>query len=435
MTLSTALYLGGIFSAATLSLLGGLVAGGFALAYRERDRHLALALCFATASLCSGGYLFATLLIRLSHHLGDLTWIPLSYPLALVCAVLAGPAYILLHAVFADDVGRQRRALQLLGAAAGALALLSLVPAEWSVLASRAIRIEGNNVLPDYGAARDLYLAVILVGMIFLARQVLTVCRQRRWHWPWLLHGTTGLLLVVLPALDALRELGITLFAEPVAWMGFALFNASSVALLGADYRRLLEERRLQALRLRELDQAASRDPLPGRENRRAMVGRFDERQAADCGSALVLIDLDDFKAVNDRHGHSTGDRLLQAVADAIEAGLRRSDSAARWGGDEFLVCLPDADAADAREVLRRLHTALQPVTLTVAGQPVTLTASIGYASIPPGAEWRAAFEAADHALYTGKDGGKAALVMADGPGFSAGGFNGTSAPLSAPRR
>ncbi|PWG62570.1 GGDEF domain-containing protein [Spiribacter halobius] len=436
MTLTTALFLGGIFAAATLSLLGALAAGGFALAYRQPDRHLGLALCFAAASLASGGYLFATLIIRLSHHIDDLTWVPAAYQLALVSAVLAGPAYILLHAVFAHDVQRQQRTLQLLTAAALLLAVMSLVPGEWSVLENREIRVVDNNVLPHYGAARDVYLAVILTAMLFLARQVLTVCRQRRGHWPWLLHGATGLLLVILPAVDALRELEVVIFPEPVAWLGFALFNVSSLALLGADYRRLLEERRNQALRLRELDQAASRDALTGLHNRRAMERTLDERQAAGLASALVLIDLDDFKAVNDRHGHAVGDRMLQAVADAIAAALRRSDSAARWGGDEFLVCLPEADADDAYEVLRRLRGALQPLQLTVGERRLQLTASIGLATVGESGDWRDAFDAADRALYRVKDEGKAALVTADEAlAFGAAAVSGTSGPPSAPPR
>lgn len=436
MTLTTALFLGGIFAAATLSLLGALAAGGFALAYREPDRHLALALCFAAASLASGGYLFATLIVRLSHHLGDLAWVPAAYQLALVCAVLAGPAYILLHAVFADDVPRQRRTLQLLTAAALVLAVMSLVPAPWSVLENREIRVVDNNVLPHYGAARDLYLAVILTAMLFLARQVLTVCRQRRGHWPWLLHGGVGLLLVLLPAVDALRELEVVLFPEPVAWLGFALFNVSSLSLLGADYRRLLEERRDQALRLHELDRAASRDALTGLQSRWAMERTLGDRQAAGLPAALVLIDLDDFKAVNDRHGHTAGDRLLQAVADAVSAALRRSDSAARWGGDEFLICLPDAQAEDAREVLRRLSRALQPLQLSLNGRGVWLTASIGYATVQGDGDWRAAFDAADRALYRAKGEGKAALVTADeDSALEPATLSGTSAPPSAPRR
>lgn len=432
MTVTTALYLGGIFAAAALSLLGALASAGFAIAYRQPDRHLGLALCFAGASLASGGYLFATLVVRLSHHLNDLTWVPAAYPLALVSAVAAGPAYILLHAVFADDVRRQRRPLQLLSAAAATLALLALVPGEWSVLASREIRVSGNNVLPDYGAARDVYLAVILAAMIFLARQVLTVCRRRRWHWPWLLHGSTGLLLVALPAVDALRELDVVLFAEPVAWLGFALFNVSSLALLGADYRRLLEERRWQALRLRELDHAASRDPLTGLYNRRAIEGLLAEAGGDRAPATLVLIDLDDFKTVNDRHGHAAGDRLLRTVAGRIEAELRGSDAAARWGGDEFLVCLRGADAETARPVLQRLQQALQPLVADIGNATLTLSASIGYATIEPGADWRSAFEAADSRLYRAKEDGSARAVGPDNAGEP---FSGISAPPSARRR
>ncbi len=135
---------------------------------------------------------------------------------------------------------------------------------------------------------------------------------------------------------------------------------------------RLLPTRaRLQALRLfanqavaalrtahraGRLRHEATHDLLTGLPNRRAFLARLDREAARGDGQfALVLCDMDNLKQVNDRHGHDAGDRALQALADALRSGLRRSDDAFRIGGDEFAVVLGGASRLDAERVAQRL--------------------------------------------------------------------------------
>jgi diguanylate cyclase (GGDEF)-like protein len=109
------------------------------------------------------------------------------------------------------------------------------------------------------------------------------------------------------------------------------------------------------------LTAAASTDSLTGLLNRRAWLDATDRSVAAagrrgHSGPAVVIIDLDDFKQVNDRHGHAGGDRLLRELAAAWSARLRRSDVLARYGGDEFALLL--ADSSDVEALLQRMRTA-----------------------------------------------------------------------------
>lgn len=144
----------------------------------------------------------------------------------------------------------------------------------------------------------------------------------------------------------------------------------------------------------------ALRDPVTGLGNRRA----FDDwvylhTQAEDEAGALLMIDVDKFKQVNDTHGHDTGDRILRLVGQAITASIRPQDFAARIGGDEFAAILPLASLEVAREIGERVRRAIADT----ADLPVTV--SIGAA--PLAQEARAALLAADVALYEAKASGR----------------------------
>ena len=176
--------------------------------------------------------------------------------------------------------------------------------------------------------------------------------------------------------------------------------------------RRKAEEdvRTLLALLRRE----ALTDALTGLANRRA----FDERLAAELSRAkrhgepvaLGLIDLDGFKALNDRHGHPEGDRALKRVAEILRASVRAEDTAARLAGDEFAVILPATAAREAQPVIGRIAGA-------VAGDP--LLAEFGTTVSAGVAEARdedagALYSAADAALYASKRAGGARVSLAD---------------------
>ncbi|MBI5548615.1 MAG: GGDEF domain-containing protein [Deltaproteobacteria bacterium] len=178
---------------------------------------------------------------------------------------------------------------------------------------------------------------------------------------------------------------------------------------LQAENSRLRAE--LQSLQhVRDL---AYRDALTGLRNRRY----FDERMAEElsrsrrhrtCGG-LILVDLDDFKQVNDAHGHLAGDRLLQRLARFLEETLRTEDVVCRVGGDEFMVILPDADEPGAVKIASRLQEQLA-LASQWSGSPISV--SLGAAAWPlHGCDLEALVERADHAMYRDKARRKAGHV------------------------
>ncbi|MGR3469040.1 MAG: diguanylate cyclase [Shimia sp.] len=181
---------------------------------------------------------------------------------------------------------------------------------------------------------------------------------------------------------------------------------------------RLIAER-VQASRLRRsVDaglEAAVTDPLTGLRNRRyaetclhALIGASAE--TAGAGTAVMLLDLDHFKMVNDTHGHGVGDTVLRTFAARLRASVRGADTVARIGGEEFLVLMPDTTAMAARHVANRLRadTMAEPFPLP-NGDGLALTLSAGLAHCAPGRATRVEdiMSAADRALYAAKADGR----------------------------
>jgi diguanylate cyclase (GGDEF)-like protein len=177
------------------------------------------------------------------------------------------------------------------------------------------------------------------------------------------------------------------------------------VALRLADKRyRELEEARAEAERLSREDAAT------GTANRR----HFNELLARELARregpapAVLLVDLDLFKRVNDEHGHLTGDAVLRAAAKRIGSDLRASDCLARWGGEEFAVFAPDTDRAGAARLAERARAALADRPIDVDGIVIPLTASVGGAVADESASTPDTLvEAADRALYEAKRAGR----------------------------
>jgi diguanylate cyclase (GGDEF)-like protein/PAS domain S-box-containing protein len=158
-----------------------------------------------------------------------------------------------------------------------------------------------------------------------------------------------------------------------------------------------------------ELRRQATTDPLTGLMNRTA----FSDRLAAATGTidptappAVLFVDVDDFKSVNDTLGHATGDQLLRTVAARLSADVRAEDVVARLGGDEFAVLLAFADGERLRDVSDRLLVALR-TPMEITGTTLTVTASIGGALGAPGDTAERLLHSADTAMYTAKRSGK----------------------------
>jgi diguanylate cyclase (GGDEF)-like protein/PAS domain S-box-containing protein len=162
----------------------------------------------------------------------------------------------------------------------------------------------------------------------------------------------------------------------------------------------------------RELEHRADHDPLTGLVNRyRLQVelqAAIDRATDAGGGLALLYIDLDGFKRVNDRSGHAVGDHLLCELAGRMQRGVRQNDLVARVGGDEFVVLLPDCrDVRAAREIADSLRTRITAPCRLPEGL-FQLDASIGLAMFPAdGADVEALLMHADRAMYTAKHGGR----------------------------
>lgn len=165
------------------------------------------------------------------------------------------------------------------------------------------------------------------------------------------------------------------------------------------------------------LSAMALNDALTGLANRRAADARLDmefQRHRRNGQSlALGLIDIDRFKSVNDRFGHAGGDQVLQRVAKVLAAGLRRTDFLARFGGEEFLVLMPETPPEGARQLAERLREAVEASD----GPPVKVTLSLGLScTAERHASVAAALEAADEALYAAKQGGRNRVMLAPSP-------------------
>ncbi|MEO5986888.1 MAG: EAL domain-containing protein [Candidatus Limnocylindria bacterium] len=159
----------------------------------------------------------------------------------------------------------------------------------------------------------------------------------------------------------------------------------------------------------------ALRDQLTGLGNHRAFHEELERQVAAaqryGTPLALALVDLDEFKAINDGHGHAAGDRVLRAVGELFPAGLRLADRPYRVGGDEFAVLLPHTDVEGARIVMRRiLAQALQPATSSTDVGAISF--SCGISALPEFADGAAQLYAqADASLYAAKRGGRTDIV------------------------
>lgn len=177
------------------------------------------------------------------------------------------------------------------------------------------------------------------------------------------------------------------------------------VRSLADNFNNLMEQVRTSHAQLRDM---SARDPMTGLFNRR----HFDavlEQAADDAGHgcapfAVLLIDLDRFKPINDRFGHAAGDAVLVAVARAIRDVLRETDMAARIGGDEFAVLALATDAASAQELAKRLRAAIGRVELRFGHEPVNAACSVGVACFPDdGGLAPDLLHAADTAMYAEK--------------------------------
>lgn len=204
---------------------------------------------------------------------------------------------------------------------------------------------------------------------------------------------------------------GIFMTAVPV----LIVTNILGAMVLGG----LLERHRHQANRERELFDQATFDPLTGAMNRRAFETEYENSvlSRASSGVAFIMVDLDHFKDVNDTRGHAVGDRVLVGVSKILQRSIRDSDLSARFGGDEFVLCLPDIDVSDVTRIVDRIRKSI--ATFGRDGFGLDLTVSIGVSWSEKAQRLEAVFEIADKSLLQAKANGKNQSVWDDRTSFT----------------
>jgi diguanylate cyclase (GGDEF)-like protein len=278
------------------------------------------------------------------------------------------------------------------------------------------------------GTRDDLLASALIIGLTGIAATVLPI------H-PVLVLGVTCPLLVLIGLRRGLR--GVTtanvIITPAVLWAGtFAkkfldhlsvpdrlayvgFFVSTAFILFSLMLFSMFEERRLLVDRLARL---ARQDSLVPLDNRRHFVERLERliQQAAADGSPLAAItfDIDHFKHINDSNGHAAGDRVLIAVANTCNALLGDTDIAARTGGEEFAIVLPDTDLPRAQRFADRLRNAIadQHVMDPHTTGAVAITVSIGVAALQSGDSLDDFLNRADDALYDAKRGGRDRVVV-----------------------
>jgi diguanylate cyclase (GGDEF)-like protein len=215
---------------------------------------------------------------------------------------------------------------------------------------------------------------------------------------------------VSVPLFSGDRLLGLVVtgsVSEARKWSPAVREAVRQVTLEGSLVVENAALRAVEKLRLQQLAREAHHDPLTGLANRRRFIEQLEatvyDAAGGDC--AVLMIDLDRFKEINDSFGHSVGDDLLCLVGPRLERALQPGDLLARMGGDEFAVLLPGADGARAKEVAGNLGAALRDA-FVLDGMPLHVDASIGIALCPDHGRDRSLLLArADTAMYVAKRG------------------------------
>ena len=376
-----------------------LVVGAFGWVLRERE----FLLLFGAIGF---QLLYLLMLTGEAYALSWMAWLSHFGVVAIWISRSLATAFLLLFTVhFLDLVRfapRLRHALNACAAAFVPIIVLAMVPA-----------MQGSW-LPRFGG----YLLIVssILAMVAACLAWRRGSRAARFY-----------LVAWLPAvgLDVLRELQLLDLAPLLPGQEYALplagaFVAVMFAVGVADRMLAVRHERDEA-RL-----AAERDPLLRVLNRHAIALKLraacDNAWASERPLSILFIDLDRFKTINDTYGHAVGDACLKAVVERIGRELRQGDSLGRYGGEEFLVVLPGASAADAVAIADRVRADVDNGCRVVVGRNVNLTVSIGVAGFRGGAQTPDQLVAeADQAMYLAKRRGRNLVVVPDaGPASAA---------------
>lgn len=247
----------------------------------------------------------------------------------------------------------------------------------------------------------------LLVTVAFIAVTCLLIPVDQTWR-------TTLAWTSASVATVWLTHLGLLYFAMQQS----ALMPPLLVLTAGWAIHAAYEQARLRQ-RAMEAEAEADLDSLTGLPIRRALLRNFRRDMAAarrhNRPLTVAVLDLDHFKSVNDTYGHLMGDMVLKTFAEVMRQSLRASDSAGRWGGEEFVMVLPDTDAAGAMVVLEKIRRAIGEERFPTPAQSLRVTMSAGVAQYFGGnTSIEDLLHAADTALYEAKDSGRNRIRMSN---------------------
>lgn len=334
------------------------------------------------------------------------------------------------------DIGRNLPTLNLLGVLIVTSSIFELVRSLTGGRPSRAAQaiyavLAGLAIVIGYGAQYLLKPFFLLSCALLLLIAMVNAIRGARAGEPESRLVAAGLVVLVLTLLlDLLGVTGVVPFVPGLPIAGFTtLFVIAARALSGRydrEYRELvvlrneLEQRvhdRTRALEEanRRLAEVSKTDSLTGLPNRRAFLeaGERALHEAARAGQqySVVMVDLDHFKQINDRYGHAAGDAMLKAAASALRSVLRDEDLVARWGGEEFILFLPNADSTTGALVAENARRALAATCHGGDGGSPGITGSFGLATARDGRTLESTIAAADGALYRAKEAGRNRVI------------------------
>lgn len=254
---------------------------------------------------------------------------------------------------------------------------------------------------------------------IFLCGVTHLIAVVNIWHGYYYLEGVTKIITALVSIATAimvwrLLPKAIALPSRAQIMENYNLLQNAEQDLLEAN--RLLEVRVEQ--RTKELKKLTVTDPLTGIKNRRGLIDQLDT-ELARCRRyqhtvSALMVDLDNFKSINDKYGHATGDAVLIAAASVMEKLARSVDTVGRYGGEEFLIILPETALDGARHLGERLCESIAREPVNTTKGEIYFSCSIGVAEVDNTYDAAILLKAVDEAMYAAKHRGKNRVVAAD---------------------
>lgn len=278
--------------------------------------------------------------------------------------------------------------------------------------------------------------AALAVTVIEVVGHAIVATAVIGWHTGFHYYVLLAIPVVIMSTLQSLRIKGASVVTLVLTYLGmdillrirqppfelalqtanglhyFNVFTAMLILIAMAGYYYYLIDQAQSSLR-----HLARTDPLTRLHNRLALTESIAHEQRRSRGGerplSFIIGDLDHFKTVNDTHGHEVGDQVLVAVSQAMAQAVRDIDHLGRWGGEEFLVVLPDADEASAFQIAERLRQRVAAVTVPAGAAILKVSMTFGVSQMAGGESADQAIARADAALYDGKHGGRNRVLRA----------------------